>query len=133
LGDDAANESPILSLIFNEISEILVNKEYEFKQRSECPEDKYDRNIVLEWFGVSQPDIIIGNETWLNKNVLSSEVFPSTLFEDVFRNDRDSRESGGVLIAIKKDIICQEVFKSEKVELIAGPQFDQFPIYLSYL
>jgi hypothetical protein len=47
------NESPILSLIFNEISEILVNKEYEFKQRSECPEDKYDRNIVLEWFGVS--------------------------------------------------------------------------------
>jgi hypothetical protein len=42
LGDDAANGSPILSLIFNEISELLVNKEYEFKQRSECPEDKYD-------------------------------------------------------------------------------------------
>ena len=50
----------------------------------------------------SKPDIIIGNETWLNKNVLSSEVFPSTLFEDVFRNDCDSREGGGVLIAIKK-------------------------------
>jgi len=27
-----------------------------------------------------KPDIIIGSETWLNKNVLSSEVFPSTLF-----------------------------------------------------
>jgi hypothetical protein len=50
----------------------------------------------------SKPEIIIGNETWLNKKVLSSEVFPSTLFEDVFRNDCDSREGGGVLIAIKK-------------------------------
>ena len=67
----------------------------------------------------SKPDIIIGNETWLNKNVLSSEVFPSTLFEDVFHNDRESREGGGVLIAIKKGIVCQEVFKREKVELIA--------------
>jgi hypothetical protein len=27
-----------------------------------------------------KPDIIIGSETWLNKNVLSYEVFPSTLF-----------------------------------------------------
>ena len=68
----------------------------------------------------SKPDIIIGNETWLNKNVLSSEVFPSTLFEGVFRNDRDSREGSGVLITIRKGIICQDVFKSEKVELIAG-------------
>jgi hypothetical protein len=42
LGDDAAKGSPILSLIFNEISELLVNKEYEFEQRSECPQDKYD-------------------------------------------------------------------------------------------
>ena len=68
----------------------------------------------------SKHDIIIGNEIWLNKNVLFSEVFPSTLFEDVFRNDRDSRECRCVLIAIKKGVICQEVFKSEKVELIAG-------------
>ena len=68
----------------------------------------------------SKHDIIIGNEIWLNKNVLSPEVFPSTLFEDVFRNDRDSRECGCVLIAIKTGIICQEVFKSEKVELIDG-------------
>jgi hypothetical protein len=68
----------------------------------------------------SKHDIIIRNEIWLNKNVLSSEVFPSTLFEDVFRNDRDSRECRCVLIAIKKGIICQEVFKSEKVELIDG-------------
>lgn len=68
----------------------------------------------------SKPDVIIGNETWLNKNVLSSEVLPSTLFEDVFRNDRIGKEGGGVLIAIKKGIICQEVFRSKKVELIAA-------------
>ena len=28
LGDDVAKGSPILSLIFNEISELLVNKDY---------------------------------------------------------------------------------------------------------
>jgi hypothetical protein len=39
LGDDAANGSPILSLIFNEISELLVNKEYEFKQRRTVTND----------------------------------------------------------------------------------------------
>ncbi|CAG2242487.1 unnamed protein product [Mytilus edulis] len=68
----------------------------------------------------SKPDIIIGNETWLNKDVLSSEIFPNTLFEDVFRNDRVGKEGGGVLIAIKKGIICQEVYKSKNVELIAA-------------
>ena len=48
----------------------------------------------------SKLDIIIGNETWLHKNVLSSEIFQLTLFENVFRNDRGSREGGGVLITI---------------------------------
>jgi hypothetical protein len=59
-------------------------------------------SLSIAYFFSSKPEIIIGNETWLNKKVLSSEVFPSTLFEDVFRNDWDSREGGGVLIAIKK-------------------------------
>ncbi|CAC5356289.1 unnamed protein product [Mytilus coruscus] len=35
----------------------------------------------------SEPDIIIGNETWLNKDVKSSEIFPSSLFEDVFHTN----------------------------------------------
>lgn len=68
----------------------------------------------------SKPDIIIGNETWLNKNILSSEIFPSDIFEDVFRRDRTGKEGGGVLIAIRKGIICQEIYKSENVEMIAG-------------
>ena len=71
MGDDAANGSPILSLIFNEISELLVNKEYEFEQRSECPENKYDRNIVLEWFGVSHTG-----------QIQRTEVFPYFSYMD---------------------------------------------------
>ncbi|CAC5391834.1 unnamed protein product [Mytilus coruscus] len=68
----------------------------------------------------SKPDIIIGNETWLNKDVKSSEIFPSSLFEDVFRRDRECKEGGGVLIAIKKGIICQQIYYSKNVELIAA-------------
>lgn len=64
MGDDAAKGSPILSLLFNEISELLVNKEYEFEHRSEFPEDKYDWNIVLEWFGVSHTEQIQRTEVF---------------------------------------------------------------------
>ncbi|CAC5391935.1 unnamed protein product [Mytilus coruscus] len=70
----------------------------------------------------SKPDFLIGNETWLNKDVKSSEIFPSSLFEDVFRRDgnRECKEGGGVLIAIKKGIICQQIYCSKNVELIAA-------------
>jgi hypothetical protein len=51
---------------------------------------------------------------------LNKEVNALRISMIVFRNDRDSRECRCVLIAIKKGIICQEVFKSEKVELIDG-------------
>jgi hypothetical protein len=75
LGDDAAKGSPILSFIFNEISELLHFRSC----KNKVPQIE---NLLTS----SKHDIIIGNEIWLNKNVLSSEVFPSTLFEDVFRN-----------------------------------------------
>jgi exonuclease III len=49
-----------------------------------------------------QPDIVIGNESWLNPNIASSEIFPENY--NVFRKDRiDSY--GGVFQAAKKDLI----------------------------
>ena len=51
-------------------------------------------------------------ETWFNNNIYSSELFDSTW--NVFRRDRcdvnnDPRNGGGVLIAVKNDIICETV------------------------
>ena len=47
-----------------------------------------------------QPDVIIGTETWLSKDIKDSEIFSSCY--SVFRKDRDSR-GGGVLIAVKDE------------------------------
>ena len=38
-------------------------------------------------------DIILGNESWLNSAILSSEVFPANY--TVYRKDRNSKCSGG--------------------------------------
>ena len=49
-----------------------------------------------------QPDIVIGNESWLNQNIASSEIFPENY--NVFRKDRIDGY-GGVFQAVKKDLI----------------------------
>ena len=64
----------------------------------------------------TKPDIIIGTETWLDNSIPSSEIFPDNF--TVFRKDRqhiidrnqfgpmkDNTSHGGVLVAIKSDII----------------------------
>ncbi|VDI31119.1 Hypothetical predicted protein [Mytilus galloprovincialis] len=60
----------------------------------------------------SKPDIIIGTETWLDKNISSYEFFPSELF-NVYRSDRppnkNNQSHGGVLIAINKELISTEI------------------------
>ena len=58
------------------------------------------------------PDIVLGTETWLNKNIRDSEIFPH--FYNVFRNDRKDGY-GGVLIAVRNNISCSRV----------APQFDK--------
>lgn len=51
-----------------------------------------------------KPDIILGNESWLNPNILSSEVFPANY--TVYRKDRNSKcPGGGVFQAVKNDLI----------------------------
>ena len=50
-----------------------------------------------------KPDIICAAETWLSKNHRDGEICMSLLDQhDIFRNDRDSRQGGGVLIATKR-------------------------------
>ena len=52
----------------------------------------------------ADPDIILGTESWLNSNILDSEVFPGNF--NVIRKDRpDGRASGGVFIASRNDLI----------------------------
>jgi hypothetical protein len=52
--------------------------------------------------------LILGTETWLDKDTSSYEFFPSELF-NVYRSDRkpnkNNQSYGGVLIAIKKEFI----------------------------
>ena len=60
----------------------------------------------------SDYDVIILLETWFNSNIFSSELFDSTW--NVFRRDRcdvnnDPRNGGGVLIAVKNDILCETI------------------------
>ena len=51
-------------------------------------------NVLIE---TSNPDIIIGTETWTNKDMLSSEFFPGNY--SVYRMDRGTDSYVGVLVA----------------------------------
>ena len=65
----------------------------------------------------TDPDIIIGNETCLKTDIKSTEIFPPT-FNQVYRRDRIDGH-GGVLIALKNNLVSTQIHVSENVELIA--------------
>lgn len=52
-----------------------------------------------------QPDIVLGYESKLDKDILTYSVFPQ--YFTVFRNDGNCN-GGGVFQAIKSDIVCEE-------------------------
>ena len=77
-------------------------------------------NKVLDFQGYifsQKPDVIILNETWLNRNILDNELFPNNSYR-VFRRDRSSEshpydencpkkfrvKGGGVLVAVRSDL-----------------------------
>ena len=68
----------------------------------------------------SDPDIIIGSETWLDKSIASSEVLPNDLGFDIQRKDRLQYPHGGVLIAARRDLQLRNIHCSETIELISG-------------
>jgi hypothetical protein len=68
----------------------------------------------------SEPDIIIGTETWLNEDISSYELIANTLNFDIYRRDRLTDAHGGVLIAARRDLMLGNVVKSKTLELISG-------------
>ena len=64
-------------------------------------------NKVQEFHHVlesTQPDIVLGTDSWLNPSIANSEIFPPDY--TAFRNDRKSGKSGGgVFIAAKNDLV----------------------------
>ena len=55
----------------------------------------------------TDPDVIIGSETWLNKDIMNGEIFQNETYE-VSRKDRNDGH-GGVLIAIKRSLNSQSI------------------------
>ncbi|CAC5403809.1 unnamed protein product [Mytilus coruscus] len=60
----------------------------------------------------TKPDIIIGTETWLNKDILSSEFF-TMMDYTVYRKDRppstNNLSYGSVLVAITTNLLSEEI------------------------
>jgi hypothetical protein len=68
----------------------------------------------------TEPDIIIGTETWLSDNIHSEEIISPELNYDVYRRDRHTDAHGGVMIAARRELMFSNVTKSETLELISG-------------
>jgi Reverse transcriptase (RNA-dependent DNA polymerase)/Endonuclease-reverse transcriptase len=74
---------------------------------------------------IYDPDILVLTETWLNKNVLDSELNINLKEYDIFRRDRvkdvldtDERNWGGVLIATRKAVQGEEVYSDKDFEFL---------------
>jgi hypothetical protein len=66
----------------------------------------------------AQPHVIIGTETWLTKEMHSSEFFPNEY--EVYRRDRPNDPHGGVLIAVIVFTGNNTEFVSIKINLKHG-------------
>ena len=64
------------------------------------------------------PDMILGCETWLKGSVSSSEIFPPG-WGNVYRKDRYDGY-GGTPVAVKGDLISQEISLNTRVEICAA-------------
>lgn len=68
----------------------------------------------------TEPDVIIGTETWLDSSIKTSEIFPTYFNYDVERRDRPKDPHGGVLLATKKEMQLGNITKSKELELVTG-------------
>ena len=69
---------------------------------------------MLQFFSfveLNKPDIIVGTETWLTKEMFDSEFFPPELGFTVYRKDRIGQKGGGVIILVRFALFSEE--KSE--------------------
>ncbi len=63
-----------------------------------------------------QPDIIQGTETWLSSAISLSEIFPTGY--TIFRKDRHQKEGGGIILAIKENLVCTEIAIESNKEIM---------------
>jgi hypothetical protein len=66
----------------------------------------------------SEPDIIIGTETWLTQDIHS--LISSDLGFVIHRRDRQTDAHGGVMIATRRELMISNVTNSPTLELISG-------------
>ena len=62
------------------------------------------------FLSVTDPNLVLGTESWLKPDITNSEVFPPEYA--VFRRDRKShtkKSGGGVFILARKEYICTEI------------------------
>lgn len=64
------------------------------------------RSEILNLLESLKPDVVIGTETWLDPSISTSEFLPPTY--QTFRKDRAGKRGGGVMIAVRSDIVCIE-------------------------
>jgi hypothetical protein len=64
------------------------------------------QHLLQNLLDSTKPDIIPASETWLDHTINDVELFQGNY--NLFRNDRNLT-GGGVLIAVHKDYLCEEV------------------------
>ena len=78
------------------------------------------RESLWELISSSNPDIIFGTETWLSASMTNSEILPAQYH--AYRKDRTDGY-GGVIIAIKSDLVHQEIELETTCEMAAAKVF----------
>ncbi|CAC5402224.1 unnamed protein product [Mytilus coruscus] len=78
---------------------------------------KCDIDNLIE---TTKPDVMIGNESWLHKDIDSTEVFPQGYI--VYRKDRKTDAHGGVFILISDKYLSSEPpdLKSDDISVGQG-------------
>ena len=62
------------------------------------------------FLSATDPDLVLGTESWLKPEISNSEVFPPEY--TIFRTDRKSdtkKSGGGVFILARREYICSEI------------------------
>lgn len=68
-----------------------------------CQSIRNNKAVFENLVESTKPDIVIGNQSWLHKDIQSSEVFPSDF--TCYRNDRKSDSYGDVFIVVSDKYI----------------------------
>ena len=86
-----------------------------------CSLVSYNKHLELyQFIETHKPDIIIGTEPLLNRDIDSREIFPPNyVYSPPVRKDQDSGEKrGGVVIAVNSNIISVEQSSPAECEIV---------------